>query len=103
MNAFLSTYDKNIYFSLIILRQVYLLQNSLDDALKQWKLFNTSVQQNDSRLIGAKYVLEQHKKAVGDVSAVQTQLKHLKVNPIHMSHECRCFKFHYLFISHACG
>ena len=58
--------------------QVGLLGTSLEDALKQWQVFNVCLQQNDSRLVEVNTILGQNRKAVGDLHAVKTQLNQLK-------------------------
>ena len=61
--------------------QVYQLEGSLDDALKQWNSYHSVLQKVTQILTETEYALHRYSTATGDIHAFTDQIKQLKVRP----------------------
>ena len=61
--------------------QVYQLEGSLEDALKQWNSYHSVLQKVTQILTETEYALHRYSTATGDIHAFTDQIKQLKVRP----------------------
>ena len=59
--------------------QVYQLEGSLEDALKQWNSYHSVLQKVTQILTETEYALHRYSTATGDIHAFTDQIKQLKV------------------------